>query len=162
MRLTEIENKKKFTRALFTGDAFDKFLVTEAAFDTLTGFRIDGHINMDFLDDSEAALPENQEGVIYWSRVKNFCFEIIKGKKLPLKFKIVFMLPVRLYKAFLARTQVDFKPEDINALFLNISYQEDKLTSTSAVSLKNFSLDKSLENAWDDYISRFIISLQED
>ncbi len=162
MRLIEVENIKQFTTNLFTKDSFDKFLVTEAQISALNTFSIDGHINEAYLDENESALPENKEGIIYWSKIKPLCYEIIKGKKVPLRFKIVFALPKHLFGAFLKKVNLSLSPEDINALFLNIGFQANKLTCTTAVSLKSFSMDKSLENAWDDYINKFIISLQED
>lgn len=162
MRLIEVENIKSVTKSLFVNDAFDKFLVTEASISALNTFTIDGHINEQYLDENEIALPENKEGIIYWAKLRPFCYEIIKGKKVPLRFKIVFALPKHLFGAFLKKVDLDMNPEDINALFLNIGFQANKLTCTTAISLKSFSMDKSLENAWDEYINKFINSLQED
>ena len=162
MRLIEVENIKQFTTNLFTKDSFDKFLVTEVQISALNTFSIDGHINESYLDEEESILSENKEGIVYWAKLKPFCYEIIKGKKVPLRFKIVFALPKHLFGAFLKKVNLTISPEDINALFLNVGFQANKLTCTTAVSLKSFSMDKSLENAWDDYINKFIISLQED
>lgn len=162
MRLIEVENIKSLTTALFAKDSFDKFLVTEASISALNTFTFDGHINDSYLDEKEAALPDYKEGIVYWSKIKPLCYEIIKGKKVPLRFKIVFALPKHLFSAFLKKAQLDMNPDNINALFLNIGFQANHLTCTTAISLKSFSLDKSLENAWDEYINKFIISLQEE
>ncbi len=161
MRLIEVENIKALTSHLFAKDSFDKFLATEVSISALNTITIDGHINEQYLDEKEIALPENKEGVIYWSKIRSLCYEIIKGRKVPLRFKIVFALPRHLFGAFLKKVNLGMSPDDINALFLNIGFQANKLTCTTAVSLKSFSLDKSLENAWDEYINKFIISLQE-
>ena len=66
MRAIEIDNLKQFTTALFAGETFDGFLVTEASFSTITNITIDGHINQDFMGEADLALPENKEKAVYW------------------------------------------------------------------------------------------------
>lgn len=160
MKAIDIENIKTFTAHLFAGDTFDGFLVTEASFSTITNITFDGHINRDFMGEAELALPENQEGSIYWKKLRPLCYEIIKGQKVPLRFKIVFMMPSDFVSSFLESAGLSLRPDQVNGLFLNVSFQEGRLTCTTGTSLKEFSLDKSLEHAWDGQIERFLQRVQ--
>ncbi|MCF0228751.1 MAG: hypothetical protein HUJ76_03520 [Parasporobacterium sp.] len=152
MKSVEISNIRKFTAALFTGEVFDGFLVTEAVFSTMATFSIDGHINRDFLSEEEQNLPENQEGVNQWRKMKPICYEIIKGKRIPRKFKIVFRLSEAKLRTFLEKTGMNTDPEQISGLFLNINFQEGKLYCTTGTALKTFSMDRTLEQQWDEYV----------
>ncbi|MBR3262507.1 MAG: hypothetical protein IKF93_05250 [Lachnospiraceae bacterium] len=160
MRAIEIDNLKQFTTALFARDTFDGFLVTEASFSTITNITIDGHINQEFMGEADLALPENKEKAVYWKKLRPLCYEIVKGQKVPLRFKIVFMMPSDVVLKFLDHAGLDFEPVEVNALFLNVNFQEGKLTCTTGTSMKAFSLDKSLEDAWDSQMVRFLNTIQ--
>ena len=153
MKSIEIENVKQFTTQLFAGTAFDDFLAVEATFLTAATFTIDGHINPGFLDEEQLQFPENQEGILHWKKLKAICFEIIKGKKVPQRFKIIFKMPKSKIEIFLRQSGLSVPTEQISGLFLNINYQGGKLYCTTGASLKIFTMDKSLENQWDEYMS---------
>ncbi len=161
MKSIEIENIKSFTTHLFARETFDGFLVTEAAFSTITNITIDGHINREFMGEAELAMPENKEGTVFWKKLRPLCYEIIKGQKVPLRFKIVFMMPSETVLNFLDSAGLDYEPIQVNALFLNVNFQEGKLVCTTGTSMKEFTMDKSLEYAWDDQMTRFLTRVQE-
>ena len=155
MKSIEIDNIRKFTSALFVGETFDSFCVTEASFSTLVDISIDGHINREFLGE-EAVQDEKSDDTAVWKKLKPLCYEIIKGQKVPLRFKIVFIMPKTMTASFLAAEHLNSSPEDINGLFLNIKFESNKLSCTTGTSLKTFSLDKSVEEAWDRYAAEFL------
>lgn len=159
MRVFEIDNIKKFTSNLFVGNAFDEFLVTEASFSTLTNITIDGHMNKEFMGEAELALPDKDK-VIAWRTLKPLCYNIIKGQKVPLRFKIIFMMPTEVVLKFLDDEGLDVEPVEINALFLNVKFEENSLTCTTGTSMKIFTLDKSLEDAWECTVMRFLDRVQ--
>ena len=161
MRVFEIDNIKKFTSSLFVGNAFDDFLVTEASFSTLTNITIDGHMNKEFMGEAELAMPKNRDMVIGWRALKPLCYNIIKGQKVPLRFKIIFMMPTEVVLKFLDDEGLDFEPVEINALFLNVKFENGKLTCTTGTSMKIFTLDKSLEDAWECRMMRFLDGVQK-
>ena len=161
MRAIEIENIKKFTRELFIGEVFDNFCVTEASFSTLTNITIDGHVNKDFMGEADLSLPENQETAVLWKKIKPLCFQIIKGQRVPLRFKIVFMMSQETVIRFLDDEGLDMEPVEVNALFLNIKFENNKLVCTTGTSLRAFTLDKSLEDAWDCRMLKFLTEVQE-
>lgn len=156
MRLVEIENIREFTSRLFIGESFDNFLAVETTIYTSTTFTIDGHINKDFLGDEAMQLPEYAEGVVMWKKIKPICYDIIKGKKVPQKFKIIFKMPSYIVDAFLKRAQLNIDLENVAGLYLNVNYQDSKMSCTTGASLKTFSLDKSLEQQWDEYMAAVI------
>ena len=162
MRQTEIENIKKFTNALFAGNVFDSFCVTEASFSTLVNITIDGHVNADFGKgkseaETQAVQPEGPtDKIARWQQIRPLCYEAIKGDKPPVRFKVVFMTPPDKAESFAARHGLNIKGSDIAGLFMNIRFEGGKMFCVSGTSLKTFTLDKSLENAWDESVEAFL------
>ena len=90
--------------------------------------------------------------------MRPFVFQAIKGNKLPKSIKIVFSLP-------------DEKIENLpntSAAFLNILFKENTVLCTTAISQTSFSLDKTSEKLWEEYVLKFFkkngigIQLQND
>ena len=156
MRSIEIDNIKGFTDRLFAGTDFDEFQAVEADFSTACTIKIDGHINEDFIGEEDMKLPENEEGILLWKKLRPICFEVIKGKKTPKQFNIVLRLPDRYKQRFIAQSGVNMDPDEIAGLFLNINFKQGKLYCVTGCSLKTFTLDKSLEFAWDEYMEKFV------
>lgn len=145
---------------LLISDMFDKFLLSEAVISTYNTFTIDGHINKDFYTSEELEESDFQSlrYISCWETLKPICFDLIKGKKTPVSFKFVFLLAPSNIKKILEKENIALSVDDINALALNIKYDNGIVTCTSGTSIRVFSLDKSLENAWDDMIKKFFIS----
>ncbi|MDO5574801.1 MAG: DUF5721 family protein [bacterium] len=145
-----------------SGTVFDTFLLSEAVITTYNTFTIDGHIHSEFYasdDDIEGNHDGISDGEVMstWKAMKPICFDLIKGKRTPLNFKFVFCLSPENVEKFLTQAGLSeaFRSENINGLVLNIKYDGSALTCISATSLNLFTLDKSLEHAWDDMIRRF-------
>ena len=73
---------------------------------------------------------------------------------------IVLQLSSRAVESFLSETDTSFTVSDINGLFLNLRYKDSRLNAVTGTSLNIFSMDKSLEHAWDQKIQKFILSLE--
>ncbi len=160
LRITDI---KGFMGKLLTeaGTAFDGFLLSEAVITTYNTFTIDGHIHPEFYasDHDETENSELSGKVMStWKAMKPICFNLIKGKRTPLNFKLVFCLSPENVEKFLIQSELSnaFRLENINGLILNIKYDGTTLSCVSATSLNLFTLDKSLEHAWDTMICRFL------
>ncbi|MBQ9032272.1 MAG: hypothetical protein IJ106_12585 [Parasporobacterium sp.] len=152
MRSIEISNIKKFTAELFAGERFDRLLTAEVQISTAATFSINGYLNDVFLGEEEMQLPENREGMIRWKKLRPICFEIIKGKKVPQQFKIVFKMPLDMVRSFLKETGCAFSAEQISGLFLNLHFRDNQMYCTTGSALQTFSMDKSLDHLWDDYM----------
>lgn len=87
--------------------------------------------------------------------MRPFCLELIKGKKTPLNFKIVFQLSSSNTEKLLLQTGVALTPSDVNGLYLNLHYDGRSLHCITGTSLNLFTMDKSLEHAWDEMVRKF-------
>ena len=167
MRLFTIKNTASFMTSLLSDreKVFDQFLLSDAVIMTGNTFTIDGHMNLSFYspDDLETlkreALEKGRifsEDMVRWESIKHFCFDCMRGSRLPLSFKINLCLSPENISRFLAGIDSVINPDQIGSLNVNIKYDGSTLTCTTALSLKIFTMDKSIEHAWDDMFERFL------
>lgn len=154
----QIKDVKTFMTHLLINNTFDGFLVNEVTITTYNTFRIDGHINRDFYTEDEFNDLKDQH-LSYWSKIRPICFSLIKGNKTPVYFKIIYALNREQISSIVQQNNISINENDINELFFNIKYENGLLSFTTGCSLKIFTMDKSLENAFDKYISNFISTL---
>ena len=81
---------------------------------------------------------------------------MIKGKRTPRSFQFVFLADSRLIGRILEREGISMRPEDVANLSLNVRYHEGELYVTCGCTLRLFSMDRTLENAWADRIGGFL------
>lgn len=150
----KIEEQKNFTAGLFIGDMFDSFLVREAQIVTFNSFSIDGRVRQGYYSDEE--LEENRiEEFSSWKAIKPFCFSLIKGKRLPESFKIVFMLSPEVREKFVSARVPGMAQDQVGGLYLNICYENGEMTCVTGISLNIFTMDKTLEREWDESVKQF-------
>ena len=84
----EITETKNFVKKLLMEPVFDTFLLVEAYVRSDVSYTIDGRLNPSFFDTEEL---EEMTSNTYttWGAVRHHIFNVIKGNKLPLNFKIV-------------------------------------------------------------------------
>ena len=124
----------------------------EADITTFNRFTIDGFLQKDFFDEQPA------EAHARWKDIREHCFRIIRGQRTPLNFKIVLSLAPSHFDAFLKKEQLTgFTAGDIQGLYLNFHYDGTDLHCITGTSLRTFTLDKSLEHAWDQYVRSFLL-----
>lgn len=151
----KMEDLKVFTRKLFVDEVFDWWLVREAVITTFNMFTIDGRIRKGYFMEQEL----EEKGIGEWSPwklVRPVCFSLIKGKRLPESFRITLQLPGKKVEQFLQSVQPDFNPEQVSGLYLNIRYEEQNLYCVTGTSLNVFTLDKKIEQEWDETVKRFL------
>ena len=151
-----IQSVKDFIQAFLCSELFDTFYLSEGQITTFNTYHIDGHFKKEFFQDLKEtdAVPDREYS--FWKENRSFCFDLIKGKRVPLQFKFVLLLSPSQLTALLAQENLTFSLADIRGCFLNIAYRDGQLTCTSGTALATFSLDKSLEEAWDKSLSRFL------
>lgn len=154
----QIHNLKTFMNKLLMTEAFDQFLVNDISITTFNTFHIDGNIKKDFYTDEEYDLLL-RPSFSSWKTLRPICFDLIKGKHTPLKFKFIFCLDHEAIEKLIASTDTTVEINNVNQLFLNIKYENNILTYTTGTSLNIFTLDKSFEKAFDQYINSFISTL---
>ena len=154
----QIQDIKSFMSKLLLSQAFDNFLLVEGTITTYNTFRIDGRLHREFFSDEETAEKSLQNRKFsLWKEVKPFCLELIRGKRTPLGFQFTFQLSRENTKKLLASSGItSIQAENIAGLLLNIRYDKSALNIITATNLNLFTLDKSLEHAWDDMLKRFL------
>ncbi|MCR4787590.1 MAG: DUF5721 family protein [Lachnospiraceae bacterium] len=151
MRSFTVKNPKKFMSALLAGDVFDDFLLCEALIKTYNTFSIDGRIIPEYFDDYEFGYEYSS-----WKDIRPICFELIKGKILPVSFLFVMQLKPDKAKEIMLEEVSSSSIEQIKGLTLNIKYQNGTITVVTATSLNSFIPDKAPDNVWDSYMSDFL------
>lgn len=153
----ELTNIKEFMNTLLKSDTFDHFLLQEAVITKAASYVIDGHLTPGFYSPEE--LEEQQLSgltMLPFGRLRENCFDLVKGKKAPLSFRFVFLLSPDNLEKTLNSLQSSYSVSDISGMFLNIKYQNQLLTLTTGVSYRIFSTDKSLEHSWDQLVLKFL------
>lgn len=154
MKAFTIENTKSFMSKLLAGDAFDAFLLEEATIKTYNTFTIDGRIIPDFYDDYEFGYEFS-----LWKDIKGVCFDLIKGKQLPVYCHFIMQLKPENIAILLKRGESSVDPAQVKSFTLNIKYNNGEITVISATSMTTFIMDKTPDELWDKYIGEFINAL---
>jgi hypothetical protein len=139
---------KNIMRQLLVGDAFDGFFVRGVEICALTKFEMSGILDKGFAAEEGKEPPSRN--FCLWSELKPYAYGLVKGSKKPRAMRIVLSLPDEQAKGM---------HENAAALFLNMSFDADKLTLTTVTSQKIFTMDKSMDHAWEEYVSNFFKSL---
>lgn len=156
MKAFQIIDVKEFMKKMLLQDTFDAFRVVEVRVTTAVTYTIDGVLHPEFLASLED-LESKTEGETYtsWQSLKPFCLSIIKGPRTPLNFKIIFLLSKNNIHKLLTQSSLSISCEDITGLYLNCQYEKDSLLCTTGTSLRFFTLDKTLDDAWDMLVKKF-------
>jgi len=150
-----ITDTKNFMSNLLIKDIFERFLLISADISTANTFTINGELNKAFFSEEELDnLKETRYS--FWSSLKPFCYSIIKGSRVPLSMKIVFMLSEADTVSFLGQPQLAGYLNDISGLFINVRYSNSVVNIVTGTALKSFTLDKTVEHAFDDYVRSFL------
>ena len=154
MKSFSIEDIKTFVNDLLVNERYDSFYLFEARIKTGLDYYIRGKINKEFFDyDIKDSLEEYE----LWGNVKETVFSLMKGKRLPVSFKIILMFNNENVERLIEMNNLPVAPTDITGLFYNINYEDEKLSVTTGTSLKVFTLDKTLDNLWDDTVGKYYI-----
>lgn len=156
----QIKITKNMMNALLASECFDSFLLEEAVITTFNTFHIDGHIVKDFYTAEE--LSENNSVFSLWKEIRPLCFQIVKGKKTPVAFKVVLHAPDALVEKIAADPECGVAANMIRALALNIRYDNGHVLCVTGSSYTTFIMDKSAERLWDMYIRRMLLDLNID
>ena len=157
MTALEIKITKNFMNALLVSEKFDAFLVEDASVTTFNTFEIDGHIVKDFYTSEEieaagGALPVFSQ----WKDIRPICFQLIKGKKTPVSFKVVLHASPELTAQIAQNPECGVDASLIRSLGLNIRYDKGRVTCVTGTAFTTFIMDKSVDALWDQYIRSFL------
>ena len=157
MQTIEILDIKPFMQLLFQTNTLDSYEFVSAAIRTDMTYTLDGHINKDFFTEDELEqMHASDTSYLFWQYAKEKVFQLIKGKKTPSQLKIVLKLSDKDIHSLLDSTHSSLTTADIDGMFVNILFQEGKLTIVCGISYKIFTMDKSLENELTTNISAIL------
>lgn len=156
MTAFEICDIKQFMNRLLGSPLFDNFLLSEAVIQTNITYQIDGKLQTSFYQEEQLETMRLTDcPYVPFSLVRSNCFDLIKGKNVPLSFRFVFLLSPENMANTIEHNHGSYQPGDVSGMFININYRNGKLTCTTGISYKIFSIDKSLEQEWDELVERF-------
>lgn len=157
MKAFYIKDQKQFMNRLLKSELFDHFLLAEATIHGAISYNVDGHINQEFFEAEElAALTADGSEYLPFSHFRPICYELIRGKHTPLYMKFVFLLSPANEKKTIASADTVFSAEDVGGMFLNLAFRDGQMILTTGVSYRSFTMDRSLDNAWDTLAARFL------
>ncbi len=87
--------------------------------------------------------------------MREFAFSLKIGKNTPLGFKLVFGLSRSKIENILTQQSLNFTSSDVDGLYINLNFDGLRLLCVTGTSLRTFTLDKSLEQAWDMMVLKF-------
>ena len=156
MRVYKIQNVKEMMAKILMQDCFDDFLVSEIkilgkANLFLTGSPAEGFFPAEELDES---------GYIPYATVRSLCFDMIKGEKQPESFTFMFLLSREKVEALLDECDSTLQPSDVESLSFLVRFKGGELTVTTGSALKIFTMDKSLNVAWEKWVENYLTTLQ--
>jgi hypothetical protein len=150
-----IPEVKPFMAKLLMSTAFDTFLLKDMELQTFTNFSISGQFNEAFFNNDELEERKDRR-FITWGEVRQTAFSMIKGNKTPLSLKIIFQLPQDGCEILVNRSGGRLHPEEIGGLYLNIRFEKGELHIITGTAIKTFSLDKTLEQEWDNEVKNLL------
>lgn len=146
-----VEELKSFMALLLRGELFDSWEVTEAKVETFFELSVNGRLKKDFFEEPDML----HRDFARWGEVKEIFFQAIKGKRLPGMLRIVLAADRAWTERIL--TECGKEQEEAGAsLFLNIRYSANGCQLISGVSHVGFTLDKTLDSAWDAALQDFL------
>lgn len=146
----QITAQKDFMNKLLCGNLFHEFNLKEASVRGAVTYYIDGHINQEYFDE------EKKEEYISFNEIRNTVFQMIKGKRTPLSFRLILHLNQDCLSKIEAKEGICFNDFFIANLVLNIRFTEGNMQIVSAVDYSNFSIDKEFEKKWDYYVTKIL------
>ncbi len=156
MKSYHIKDVKNFMGRLLGTSTFDSFLLAEATITTYNTFTIDGHMEKEFFTgdiNDDRIMPPYEFS--QWKDIRSLCFDLIKGKRTPVGFKLVLHLKPEMITQILKAGGAAVTLSDIKAFVLNVKYDGSTLTCITATAFYTFLPDKTPDKLWDDFITHF-------
>lgn len=157
MLALQITALKPFMNNLLAGDLFDCFLLKEAVIATAATMTIDGRLNKEFFDTEEWEDTERRPyEYAAWADMKGICFDLIKGKRPPVRFQCVFYLMPKHTAAILEKGGAGSVSASVKAFVLTLRYDGEKAALITGISYETFLPDKEPERLWDAACEQYL------
>lgn len=158
MQAIQILDVKQFMQLLFQSQEFHSYDFVSGEIRSDMKYQLDGHWNSDFFSTEEQEQYQlTDRTYLPWEFSKDRIFQLIKGRKTPSFMKLVLRLDNTQTQALLSQNK-QFTSQDIDGLFVNITFQSKKLNVICGISYKIFTIDKALESDFYNYFVTFLKS----
>lgn len=148
------DDTKQFMNCLLRTEAFDNFLLYEMTLDVLHRYQFDGEINADYLSDAEKSIYADQT-YIQWLSLKPQITSILKTSHTPTNMKITMSLNPTATLDIQQRLLGEQATYPVKGFVINITFDGQNVKATTAVNYSQFTLDKSIEQAFDGMMEKF-------
>ena len=148
----------RFMAKLLKSELFDNFLLREGFVRTYMEYRFQGKLYTDYFETEEQERYQNREYVL-WGEVKPFFLELIKGKRTPLAIQLHLIFPEEEAAKLLSQAQVPLL-EERPTLSLQRRFENGTARIFTGVSRSTFSLDRSVEEAWDAGVKELLHKME--
>lgn len=145
-----VENLKQFMSALFGSDLLDSWEVVEAKAETFFELSVNGRLKKNFFDSGD----EPARDFATWNEVKDFFYQMIKGKRLPGLFLLVLSPEEKIAAKVFG--EAGKNPGEQARLMLNVRYANGECRITGGVAYREFTMDKALDEAWEKALREFL------
>ena len=135
---------KGFMGKLLREDVLDSFEARSVEILQRNRVTIDGMIENSI--DSESEDIQTKRNFSTWGELRPMVYDIIRSGNKPSLVKIVF-----------SHGNPSGTHPNAAALFLNMVYENDEVTFTTAASQKEFALSKAVDDIWDDSVRQFFL-----
>lgn len=153
MQAYALTDTKSFMNHLLTRETFDHFELVSLSLTTFVHYEIDGRYKAGYFPDTDG---DSTRVFTPWSCVRPLVFQLVRGSAKPQDMKVVLRLSDQNTSNVLDDIGSDLSASDVTGLYLNIQYKEDQVNLITGTSLRIFTVDKTLEHAWDDLLLRFL------
>ncbi len=140
-----VDDVKQFMNQLLRSPLFDEWEFREAKLYTLCRYTINGLLNPAYITEEERA--EQESAYPKWQAMRKALTGLVRGKRPPSLFQVVLAYPLPLIQ--------DVPLGHVESLLLNIHFEGGLLRLITAASLRNFSLDRTVEQYWDELVPKF-------
>ena len=145
----KISSVKGFMSSLLINSVFDHFWFSEGEVVTFARFSFDGALNRDYYSsDEQEILGLGKRRYVSWAEIKPYLHSVIRGKRTPVSCKLVLLLSDENAARVIRRSGAAVTPEQVGGFFLNIRFEKKEVHLVTGLSMKIFSMDKTLEHAW--------------
>ena len=130
MLVLSVSDVKDFMKKLLRDSDFDDFQLKNVVINSFARFEIFG---------------VQKNGYTKWGLVRPHVFAIVRGSQQPKSIKVI-----------LGRDAEAAGVHNALSLFMNIYFQDGKITITTGISKKTFSLDKHDDEKWGTLVMKFL------
>ncbi len=155
MNLIKINDIRATMGMLLLKETFDGFFLEEAEALTYAKLKVSGRRNKKWYIEEEDGADLTE--LLRWKEVKGIFFEYIKGAKSPEVFRVSLKADDAAAKSILGDVGYyeAFRASPLQ-LHLQLRYEKDVLCIITGIYNSEFALDRTMENAWDDAVKKWI------